>query len=106
MASVSGREYPAPTTNGPAETIAHETRGRKSSTGAVAHDAALPGQAAVTRRNDRRARADQPAAGAVERATQQQMSGRQSPRHPVRAPIVGGHNHTAFSEDPAAVRSG
>src|SRR5256885_7775451 len=106
MASVSGCEYPASATNGPTETVSHKARRRKSSTGAVAHDGALQGQAAVTRLDDRRARADQPAACAVERATQQQMSGRQSPRRPVRAAIFGCQNHTAFSEDPAALRSG
>src|SRR5437016_9199374 len=103
MASVSGCEYSAAGADGPAQNISHETCCHKSSFGAVAHDAALPGYSAITRLHDRRPRADQPNMRAVEDATQQQMSGRQRPRRPMRAAVVGGQNHTAFSKDQSAL---
>src|SRR5207237_10024977 len=99
MASVSSCEYSAAGTDGPAQNIFHETCCRKSSFGAVAHDAALPGYSAVTCLHDRRPRADQPNMRAVEDATQQQMSGWQRTRRPMRAAVVGGQDHTAFSHD-------
>src|SRR2546422_6156860 len=106
MASVPGCEYSTRGPDGPAKIISHEARRRKASIGAVAHGAASPGYSAVTRLNDRCARADQTPMRAVESATQQQMSCRQRPWRPMRAAVVGCQDHAAFSEDQSALSAG